>query len=206
LNNIDEAWRLRNEIKKDMKEIMEMNLVYVDNNKTRPLYQSDKLPRIEKQKTLLKVNEKKLGNFKYITGNVSAQLMRAFLNFNPIIHLNNLKNLLAKADPEIQQDIKALNNIIDKDIEDILDPRYYRKKFEKLQERARRQREGSSGMKQSFSEDSRVGVKDSGLNTEEKFMGRNANKKISIKMKNGLMHHESKNFKKKKEKIAGIYL
>jgi hypothetical protein len=200
LNNIDEAWRLRNEIKQDIKEIMDMNLLYVESNRSRSFFPEKQLPRIEKRKNLLKDNDKKMGNFKYVTGNVSAQIMRAFLNFNPIIHLNNLKNLLAKADPEIQQDIKALNAIIEKDIKDVLDPHYYRKKYDRL--KARKLKENTGNMKQSFSEDSAFNLKES--QSEEKFVLRLGKHKPSIKYyKNNLVHHETKNLKKNKEKYVG---
>jgi hypothetical protein len=204
LSNIDEAWRLRNEIKKDMKEIMDMNLLYVENSRSRSLYKDEKnLPRIEKRKILTKDNDKKLSNFKYVTGNVSAQIMRAFLNFNPIIHLNNLKNLLAKADPEIQQDIKILNSIIEKDIKDVLDPYYYRKKYDRLKEKANRLKDGTGNMKQSFSEDSAINAVNE---NNEKFLLRMAKHKPSVKYyKNNLMQHETKNVKRNKEKYIGKY-
>jgi hypothetical protein len=189
-----------------MKEIMDMNLLYVENNKSRSLYKDEKnLPRIERRGVLLKDNDgKKLGNFKYVTGNVSAQIMRAFLNFNPIIHLNNLKNLLAKADPEIQQDIKILNSIIEKDIKDVLDPYYYRKKYERIKEKARKMNEGAGTMKQSFSEDSALNNYINPVEGNEKFLLRMGKHKPSIKYyKNNLMQHETKNLKRNKEKYIG---
>jgi hypothetical protein len=104
-----------------------MNLAYVEKSKKlmikeKPSSLSNKLPKIEKMPD----------NFKFVTGNVRQQLMRAFLNFNPIIHLNNLKNLLAKADPDILLDIKNLSDNIEKDSQAYLDPYYYKKKWEKI--------------------------------------------------------------------------
>ena len=52
-----------------------------------------------------KVEKKHPANIQYINDNYRRQLNKAFLNFNPIIHLGNL-NILRKADPEINSDIE----------------------------------------------------------------------------------------------------
>ena len=57
-------------------------------------------------------------SIKYINDNYRRQLNKAFLNFNPIIHLGNL-NILRKADPEINSDIEKLTKHIDEDLVEI---------------------------------------------------------------------------------------
>jgi hypothetical protein len=98
-NNINETRRLNLELKRQVDEITKMNAVYVMKqtgiNKNNSELQ---LPRIETNR-----NNNEISNFRYISEIYRKQLMRAFLNFNPIIHLNNLRNLLEKADPEIKK-------------------------------------------------------------------------------------------------------
>jgi hypothetical protein len=119
-NNINETRRLNNDLKKKVEEISKMNAMYVvkhgekyfnnnvqDNNNNN---KDNELPKILSRNNTATTNNNNLyetskgpTNFRYINDNYRTQLMRAFLNFNPIIHLNNLRNLLEKADPEIQQ-------------------------------------------------------------------------------------------------------
>jgi hypothetical protein len=105
--NINETRRLNNELKKQVDEISKMNALYI-------MKQGGKYIEVESRKkdnnyielpsitsNLSKVELPK--NFRYINDSYRNQLMRAFLNFNPTIHLNNLRNLLEKADPAIKE-------------------------------------------------------------------------------------------------------
>ena len=85
----------------------------------------------EDEKNKLENKKKKPFNFTYINDNYRKQLNRAFMNFNPIIHLGNL-NLLRKADPSINEDIEKLEKHIDEDLKSIIDPYYYKHQYEKL--------------------------------------------------------------------------
>ena len=85
----------------------------------------------EDEKNKLENKKKKPLNFTYINDNYRKQLNRAFMNFNPIIHLGNL-NLLIKADPSINEDIEKLEKHIDEDLKSIIDPYYYKHQYEKL--------------------------------------------------------------------------
>ena len=85
----------------------------------------------EDEKNKLENKKKKPLNFTYINDNYRKQLNRAFMNFNPIIHLGNL-NLLRKADPSINEDIEKLEKHIDEDLKSIIDPYYYKHQYEKL--------------------------------------------------------------------------
>jgi hypothetical protein len=85
----------------------------------------------EDEKNKLENKKKKPLNFTYINDNYRKQLNRAFMNFNPIIHLGNL-NLLRKADPSINEDIQKLEKHIDDDLKTIIDPYYYKHQYEKL--------------------------------------------------------------------------
>ena len=79
-------------------------------------------------------------NFKYVNDNYRKQLNRAFLNFNPIIHLGNL-NILRKADPEINTDIEKLTKHINDDLEEITSDHYYRNKYLKIVEQGEKMKE-----------------------------------------------------------------
>lgn len=103
-NNINETRRLNMELKRQVDEITKMNAVYVMKQSgvtasTNTNSKDIQLPIIETNRS----NNNQLNNFRYISETYRKQLMRAFLNFNPIIHLNNLRNLLEKADPEIKK-------------------------------------------------------------------------------------------------------
>jgi len=109
--NIKETRRLNNELKKQVDDISRMNALYIIKHGNKYLDVKNEngnrdadLPKINEMKKVFE-GEKKIRpkNFRYINDNYRTQLMRAFLNFNPSIHLNNLRNLLEKADPAIQQ-------------------------------------------------------------------------------------------------------
>ena len=95
----------------------------------------------EDEKNKLENKKKKPFNFTYINDNYRKQLNRAFLNFNPIIHLGNL-NLLRKADPSINEDIAKLEEHINKDLKSIIDPHYYKHQYEKLLKEHEKLRKG----------------------------------------------------------------
>lgn len=108
-NNINETRRLNEELKKNVEEISKMNSLYVIKHGSKYLNVNEgennniQLPKINEQRKYQEETTRAPKNFRYINDSYRAQLMRAFLNFNPIIHLNNLRNLLEKADPAIQQ-------------------------------------------------------------------------------------------------------
>ena len=95
----------------------------------------------EDEKYKLENKKKKPFNFTYINDNYRKQLNRAFMNFNPIIHLGNL-NLLRKADPSINEDIAKLEEHINKDLKSIIDPHYYKHQYEKLLKEHEKLRKG----------------------------------------------------------------
>jgi hypothetical protein len=99
--NINETRRLNEELKKQVEEISKMNALYVIKHGSKYINVKEtevELPKINENRP----HKEQPRNFRYINDNYRSQLMRAFLNFNPIIHLNNLRNLLEKADPAIQ--------------------------------------------------------------------------------------------------------
>lgn len=119
-----------NNINQSTEEIKKLNALYLINtsqklNKKENLNEEDKsfLPPIKE--------DKHATNFKYINDNYRRQLNKAFLNFNPIIHLGNL-NILRKADPDIDRDIQNLTKHIDDDLAEITNKNYYHNLYEKI--------------------------------------------------------------------------
>ncbi len=106
-----------------------MDIAYIEKN-SKFIKKNEKLPSI--LNTKFPPQEKIPENFKYITNNIRRQIMIAFLNFNPIIHFKNLNNILAKIDPDIQNDINNLKENIEKDSAAYMDPYYYKKKWLKV--------------------------------------------------------------------------
>ena len=119
------------------KNIRSQTLPPINNNFNR------KLDEEKDEENILHQKKNQPVNFKYINENYRKQLNRAFLNFNPIIHLGNL-NMLRKADPAINEDIEKLTKHIEEDLNQITSPNYYRDQYEKVKkenEKIRKKRE-----------------------------------------------------------------
>ena len=67
-------------------------------------------------------------NFMYVNDNYRKQLNFAFLKYNPISHLENLK-ILIQADPSIRKDISKIKEEIEEDIKWKCDKFHFRKKY-----------------------------------------------------------------------------
>jgi hypothetical protein len=112
-NNITDTRRLNEDLKKQVEEIAKMNALYVVKhgskyinvkNETEDNNFINQQQDNNNQNILPKIIKKEAPkNFRYINDSYRTQLMRAFLNFNPAIHLNNLRNLLERADPAIKE-------------------------------------------------------------------------------------------------------
>ena len=76
----------------------------------------------------------KIRNFSYISEHYRKQLRKAFLKFNPLIHLENI-NLLQKIDPLIKEDLNNLKKTIDYEISQETDKYKFSKKFQRLKEK-----------------------------------------------------------------------
>ena len=120
-------------IKESTDQIAKMNEVYLDkyiyNNK------SNEFNKSQSQKDLCVTNKqgKLVRNFSYINNTYRKQLNQAFMKFNPLLHLDNLK-VLSKVDPEINKDINQMKSTIDHDLDEITDKYYYKKRYIKLLE------------------------------------------------------------------------
>ena len=128
--NEEENNQNRKKIKKG-KTIMKNKVLYNSNANL-----SENVQKIlsDVSKTINNINQsteeiKKL-NALYLI-NTSQKLNKAFLNFNPIIHLGNL-NILRKADPDIDRDIQNLTKHIDDDLAEITNKNYYHNLYEKI--------------------------------------------------------------------------
>ena len=110
-------------INKSTEEIRKLNALYLINTTHKiNKKESNSLPPIDEKKHP--------ANIKYINDNYRRQLNKAFLNFNPIIHLGNL-NILRKAAPEINSDIEKLTKHIDEDLVEITNKNYYHNQYKK---------------------------------------------------------------------------
>ena len=67
-------------------------------------------------------------NFMYVNDNYRKQLNCAFLKYNPISHLENLK-ILIQADPSIRKDISKIKEEVEEDIKWKCDKFHFRKKY-----------------------------------------------------------------------------
>ena len=148
ISDVNDIISNMNQSTEELKKLNALFLIETSKKINKTNLQSQNLPKINnnqsinqetKDEQLIEENEKnkknnkksKPINFTYINDNYRKQLNRAFMNFNPIIHLGNL-NLLRKADPSINEDIQKLEKHIDDDLKTIIDPYYYKHQYEKL--------------------------------------------------------------------------
>lgn len=119
-------------IKESTDEIKQLNALYLVKTSNKFINNSaeDELPNIKAHK------EKEAKNFSYINDNYRKQLNKAFMKFNPLIHLENLK-MLEEVDPEIKKDICQLKEVIDQDLKEITDKNYYKQRYNELMKKKR---------------------------------------------------------------------
>ena len=78
-------------------------------------------------------------NFSYVNNKFRKQLSKAFFQFNPITHRNNIQ-LMSQLDSSIKKDISQLKEVVDKNIATITDRRYYRNKYETIKKKHEKER------------------------------------------------------------------
>lgn len=122
-------------IKESTDEIKQLNGLYLVKSTNKcmnnpNLSGDDKLPNISFHR------EKEPKNFSYINDNYRKQLNKAFMKFNPSIHLENLK-ILEEIDPEIKKDIVQLKEVIEEDLKEITNKYYYKKRYNALKKKKR---------------------------------------------------------------------
>jgi hypothetical protein len=105
-------------VKRENDEIMEANAKFVMQN-------SRQMANNEKKKDF------KMKNFVYVNDFVRSKFMSSFLNYNPTTHHNNVIRL-GQVNDDIRRDYEDLDMQIDEDLEEVLDPFYHTKKYEKL--------------------------------------------------------------------------
>ena len=110
------------EMKSKTEQIMKKNGIYLEHflNKNKTYCQkasgtndNNSLPPIENTNKLIR-------NFDYINDNFRRQLNKAFLLYNPYIHLENLY-FLQHADPSIKEDINRVRNNVNENVKEIKD-------------------------------------------------------------------------------------
>ena len=125
------------EMKSKTEQIMKKNGIYLEHflnkNKTYCQKASDKASDTNDNNSLppIENTNKLIRNFDYINDNFRRQLNKAFLLYNPYIHLENLF-FLQHADPSIKEDINRVRNNVNEDVKEITDKRYYLKRYKEL--------------------------------------------------------------------------
>lgn len=119
------------EMKSKTNHIMKMNSVYLEQflHQNKNYYQ--KVNNSSNSLPPLKRNNSFIHNFDYVNDNYRRQLNKAFLLYNPYIHLENLY-LLQQADSSIKDDIDRVRNNVNEDLKEITDKKYYRKRYKQL--------------------------------------------------------------------------
>ena len=143
------------QIKESSEDIVAMNALYLDNkifqnktNRNNKRYfnslsksehiklpntpnnvtnsQGDKLFENNYSQALYKKDKR--NNFLFVNSNYRNQLNRAFMKFNPLIYLNNLKILL-QVSPSIRDDVAKTKKEVEEDINQLCDKHRYSKKL-----------------------------------------------------------------------------
>jgi hypothetical protein len=87
-------------MKEENNEIIRENINYIMKNSKKYLFKENELPSIQ---TKHKGNKTNPTNMKYINDTMRSQFNKAFTNFHPNIHLENLKILLNQNDNDIKK-------------------------------------------------------------------------------------------------------
>ena len=131
--------KIRKHIKymeKSASEISKLNEIFLEKQPNKELnIQNNNLENKNNNNNIIIQNKYKLSkNFSYINDKYRRQLNNAFLRFNPITYINNLK-ILENADPLIKKDIDDLKKNIDEEIKELTDVHRIRKKYDKFIEK-----------------------------------------------------------------------
>ena len=134
--NARNTMRLESELKNRTLSKLNFKNIKLDN-----LLKDDNDKDINKNKTFLSnidnnediygekhIKEDYVKNFMYVNDNYRKQLNFAFLKYNPISHLENLK-ILIQADPTIRKDISKIKEEVEEDIKWKCDKFHFRKKY-----------------------------------------------------------------------------
>ena len=143
-------------IKQSITDITKMNGLYIEENARKTLNQKTKAIKkirmkrsssqiIQGNKTFNNFNnlnnkkEDYVKNFLYVNDNYRKQLNFAFLKYNPISHLDNMK-ILVQAEPLIRNDISKISKEVEEDIKWKCDKYHFLKKYLNLLAKNQRSR------------------------------------------------------------------
>lgn len=124
------------QMKDSTAEITKMNGLYLEKSVKNSSVNTRQKTLTQSQSSNIKKNENLISNFAYVNENYRKQLNSAFLRFNPVTHIENMKILL-RADPTIKNDIVKLKKEVEEDVKIFCDKHYYRKKYERFMQKNR---------------------------------------------------------------------
>ena len=134
---------LRNEellgnINKDEKELNEEQKDKSEYNKTQNIKKLSIINDANNKKREMEIiKDRYVNNFVFVNDNYRRQLNFAFLNYNPIKHLEDLK-FLVETEPLIRKDIIGIKKDVEEDIKFRCDKRHFKKKYELIKKRFQR--------------------------------------------------------------------
>ena len=149
-----------NKVKKSQEDLAALNALYLDNdyfNKKNFIYRNNRYNNnsvkfnsndninnnssnsLKKEENYQEaIRKKKLrNNFEFIANNYHRQLSRAFIKYDPVTYLNNVK-MLIQVSPTLREDITKIKNDVDQDVKEITDNKKYTKKFKNFLEKSSR--------------------------------------------------------------------
>jgi len=107
----------------------------------------------------------KRNNFLYVNDVYRRQLNRAFMKFNPMTYLNNLK-LLIQVSPSVREDVKKTKDDVEVDINKLCDEHRYQKKLDLIlkKNRSRSVEMNSRNNKKTYKSTDNLNVKSNLIN------------------------------------------
>ena len=76
-------------------------------------------------------------NFELIANNYHKQLSKAFIKYDPVIYLNNVK-MLIQVSPTLREDITKIKKDVDQDVDQITDQKKYEKIYKRFLDKSTR--------------------------------------------------------------------
>lgn len=195
-----------------MKRKLESNFKLPDINQRKKEYEEDQIKLTEentkeKEPETFESKKKKSLNIRKANEDYRKLLSKAFLNFNPLIHLANLK-ILTNIDPEIADEIEKLTTRINHDLKEVTSKNYYTKQYEKILkekeklEKERKRKKEAEEQKKSVVSDGNLSTHEKTEKNEKKDKSNSNNKDKATKPNNFVNYSHFSKKKKKKDEVV----
>ena len=186
-NNIKNNLPILNN-KNQKNEILNMKLYFNDNN----------FIKSKSQKHF--INSRNKINYDKINKENRKELNLAFLSFNPLVNLKNIR-LLSNLDPNIKNDIEIMKNRINNDIKETTSPTFYKTRYEKVKKfyEKEKNKKNINNIQNFFKNDDIINLTKQDNKNNNSFNDNNGKLIINKNKRKSLLFRERKQLLKKKD-------